>query len=57
MTTTHQLRYEVKATRGRKILFRAFYENYDDSQDALDLITEEYTNSKIEFVDHSPFAR
>jgi hypothetical protein len=48
-------RYEVLATRGNSIVFRAFYENYDDAMDILSFAEEEYKTARVEFIDHAPF--
>jgi hypothetical protein len=51
-------RYEVKATCGRKVLFRAYYEAYEDALDALVEVEETWQDqAEYDFIDHSPFAR
>ena len=48
-------RYEVKATRGRKILHRAFYEAYEDAINELNELVDMHPEAEIEFRDHKPF--
>lgn len=51
-------RYEVVVTNGRKIVYRAFFEDYDHSQEVLDAALDEYGHKfHVEYFDHTPFAK
>ena len=48
-------RYEVKATRGRKILHREYFEDLYEAEEMLETLEYEFPDAEIEFRDHKPF--
>lgn len=48
-------RYEVKATEGRWILHREFFDNATKAMEELESIQGQFPGATVEFRDHKPF--